>query len=152
MDSEETFTIREVESVEEADAILTVRLSIPNVIESGQDEFYLARSSSERPLDELDCVVTATRGRCEEMDVYRSLLDGRTAGDREWGYSKSTFIKGQSDEVLVRLSISWTARDGSCGELETELTVPWFGAGQKDLGGGAWIAGHIRDVEDQLEE
>lgn len=153
---DEDAMIREVDP-DKAEAVLTIRFFIPGVIEGGEDRYYLSRTS--RPFNYVVESVTVNpdgsiteRGRSTsagETFAHASHANGRTADGRGFGHGKTVFIQGQSaEEVAIQLSMYWTARDGSCGNLDEELVVPWLGTSRKELGGGAWVAAEITPIED----
>jgi hypothetical protein len=143
--------IREVEA-DQAEAVLALRLFVPGVAGAHADRYFLARSP--RPAEwTVESVTVEPDGTVTERgtlvsaarDVIHCLIaDGRTADGRGCGSHTTVAIDGRSAaEVGVRLSVSWTAGDGSRGELETELVVPWLGAARRELAGGAWVAAEI---------
>jgi hypothetical protein len=106
----------------QAEAVMIVELSIPGVVAEGQHKFPLQRN----PRGTLD------------LGTYSGFAaHGRTKDGRSMGYGGSFRISGQPNQVVVDLSLSWTAEDGSRGDLDDQIQVPWLGRVRKSLGHGA---------------
>jgi hypothetical protein len=142
---------------EKAEAILTIRMFIPGVIEDGKDQYHLARTPPRQCNSVIESVTVnpdgsiTTRGTISSdarADLIKcSYARGRTADGRAFGFRKSVSLDGDSaDTVIVKISMNWTARDGERGRFNEELVVPWLGATRKELSGRGWVVGEITPV------
>lgn len=145
--------IREVDR-SQAEAVLSVRLFVPGVTEGGEDRYYLTRT----PAPRADATETVTRNPDGSTTVVRtstvtysstahvSRSHGRTGG----GLHKSVYLTGLSADVLtVHFSAAWTAGDGSRGEGDAELVVPWLGAARAELSQGGWVTAEITPADSE---
>jgi hypothetical protein len=152
--------IREVEP-QEAEALLTLRLFIPDVAEGCEDRHYLSRRRP-RYCSVVESVTVNPDGSVTERGTLTSnesvvvahscFADGRTRDGRGCGFGKTVSIVGQSaDAVVVQVSMYWTDREGKKGSLDEELIVPWLGTGKRELGGGAWMVAEIMPAGSSAE-
>jgi len=147
--------IRFIDS-EKAEAVLTIRMLIPGVIERGDQQYHLTRTppqfnyvvESETISPDGCNTKSVTTSSDEQVDVIMSIhADGRTSDGRGFGFRMSVSTEELPDNMVsVHLSMSWTDRDGKRGSLKEELVVPWLGASRKELSDGRWIAGEITPV------
>lgn len=155
---DEGAVIREVDRPQ-AEAVLCIRVFMPGVTEGGEDRYYLARTSPwrnrvvESVTSNPDGSITTISTYTSETSVAHSnYSDGRTADGRGCGSGKHVSIVGQSaDTVVVHLSMYWTACDGSRGNLDEELVVPWLAAARAELNDGGWVAVDITPVGGEAE-
>jgi hypothetical protein len=126
--SERTAIFREVSS-DEADAVLTLRLTIPNVTEIDEYKYYLKRNLT---------------GHSYSVG-HGFAADGRTDDRRGFGYGGNISIGGDTPEsVSVELSLYWTTRDSRHGEIKAAVDVPWLGEVEKRLANGAHVSARIK--------
>jgi hypothetical protein len=156
---DEGVVIREVDPAR-AEAVLCIRLFVPGATEGGGDRHYLARTPTRRnrvvesvTRNPDGSITTISSHTSEETSVaHCTHADGRTADGRGCGYGKTVSVVGRSpDEVAVHLSMYWTARDGSRGNLDEELVVPWPGAARAEVDGGGWVTAEITPVGGEAE-
>jgi hypothetical protein len=152
-------TIREVDP-EKAQAVLTIRLFIPGLTEGAEDRYYLTRTPPPRSLM-AESVTHNPDGSSTTVSTYTpedllaahcTYADERTANGRGCGYGKTVSILGRSaDEVEVHLSMYWTAQDGSRGDLDEEVVVPWLGVARAEFSGAGWLEAEITPVSSAAE-
>lgn len=149
-------TIREVDPAR-AEAVLAVRLFIPDVVDGAEEEYHLARVKSTVPVVEsrvvnADGSVTETRTiEIGSVVAHCTYADGRTVDGRGRGFGKRVSIEGRSAcAVSVHLSMYWTDRHGQRGGLDEELLVPWLGEVRRELAGG-WVEARITRVAGRAE-
>lgn len=151
MDDE--FEVREV-PLEEAEAILVVRLFISAVDETAEFDFPLARVRKDPP----EVVVTLTTlpdGSVvsETRMIHRGTFTGRgqggisswpTSNDQREEQSSSVYISGRSADVVeVSCSADWTVPNVGSGDFRVELVGPWLGSARADLPDGSWITAEM---------
>lgn len=141
---------------EQAHAVAVVQMTIPNVSDAAETRYYLADSRRRRVITTVESVTVNLDGSITETGtltfednvelVLSSYGDGRTADGRGFGCNTSIHFTGRQSGTIVHLTASWRAPDGSCGEFDEELVVPWTGAARVELGGGTAIEAEVIPV------
>lgn len=113
-----------------AEALLTVRTIIPGVIEGdlspATEKYYLKRNAGGWPYSHDTCTC-ACGGR--------------------GGYNASIGVGGDTlDQVIVKVSFSWTAPDGTRRHIDERLGVPWLGKARKRLPNGVRLSVQIQPL------
>ena len=147
----DTTTIREVDPAR-AEAVLSVRLSIPGVAAGTEDEYHLARVKpparvvESRTVNPDGSITETSTLECAPLVMHSAHADGRTADGRGCGYGKTVSLESQSaDAVTVHMTMSWTDRQGNRGSLDEVLLVSWLGEARREVAGG-WIEARITRV------